>query len=326
MNKDLDDSLMGKNVVAVEERESVLQKKITNAEVVTMDDLISGLSKLAVDDKDTHAGFVDTLAKSLKAKTLTLEDSFRQIRNDVDDSLVSDLTTEVILSLKTKMESEAVFTDFIRHSGVDIFPTICGKELKGEELEAFLSEKDLLCIKPVPDLSDHVSKALANGESPDSILKHINTTVGDNICVSNLAPVVLEAALEKVLADKDKADTAALDPFHPLLHRILHVPFDLAMQTECAFVAQVAWYKKGAVKKVMKELFPALHDKAIISPEAFMEWKEDTKKEKKSKMKTLLAISSWLEEIKPKEEVFDDEGDEGDEEDEEYLHNPNLAF
>lgn len=327
MNQDLDDSLAGKTVVAVEELESTLQKKITNAEVVTMDDLINGLSKLAVDDNDTNAGFVDTMAKSLKAKTLTLEDSFRQIRGDVDDSLIANLTTEIILSLKTKMESEAVFTDFIRHSGVDIFPTICGKELKGEELEAFLTEKDLLCIKPVPDLSEHVSKALASGDSPDSILKHINSTVGETICVSNLGPVVLKAVLDKVLATKDKADTTAFDAFIPLLHRILHVPFDLAMQTECAFVAQVAWFEKGAVKKVMKELFPALHDKAIISAEAFMEWKEDTKKEKKSKMKTLLAISAWLQEIEPKEEYFDDEGDEGDEEDEdEYLQNPNLAF
>jgi len=326
VNKGLDESLAGQTVVAVEELESSLQKKITNAEVVTMGDLINGLSKLAIKDADTHTGFVDTMAKSLKAHSLTLEDSFRQIQNDIDESLVANLTTEIIVSLKIKMESEAVFTDFIR-ANTDILPVICGKELEGEELEAFLTEKDLLCIKPVPDLSEHVSKALADGESSDSILAHINKTVGDTICVSNLGPVVLKSVLEKVLVEKGKADTAAIDSFTPLFHRILHVPFDLGMQTECAFVAQLAWFEKGAVKAVMKELFPALHEKGIISAEAFMEWKEDTKKEKKSKMKTLLAISAWLEEIKPKEEVYDDdEGDEGDEdEQDEYLQNRNLT-
>jgi len=281
---------------------------------------VSGLHKVSLSSSSEQRGLVDVLAKSLVAKTLGLRECLQTIKADVKAELIPTLCTQMLQATLAKMD-EVQFTKYVRSCDIDVLGLICG-DMEEEEVKKFLTEKELLCIKPVPDLSNHVTTSLESGESPDTLLAHINKTVGP-VSVSSLGPFVMKVAMAKVLADIDNA-SAALQPYLALFNRILSEPLDLSMQKQCVFEAQLAWFAAGATKGVIKKVFIALHDTEIITPEAFMEWKEDTNQHKKSKMKSLLQTNSWLEEIKPVEETYEDEGDEGDEEEDEYLRNPNI--
>lgn len=326
VNRGLDEGLAGKVVVAVADSVSSLETAIKDTQPIEMGDLVSGLNKLSLSTASVQQGLVDVLAKSLVAKTLGLADCLRPMKADVESELISPLVTKVLQATLSKME-ELQFTEFVRRSGVDFLPLICGDKTD-EEVEKFLTEHGLLCIKPVPDMSDHVIKSLESGESPDTLLAHINKTAGP-VSVSALGPVVIKVVVAKILAGDVDAAAKTLEPYKALLFRILSEPEDLNMQKQCVFEAQLAWFEKGATKGVIKKVFIALYETEIISAVAFMEWKEDTnmkKAYKKSKMKALLQANSWLEEIRPVEEEYSDEGDEGDEEEDEYFVNNNLGM
>jgi hypothetical protein len=263
----------------------------------------------------------------LYAKTLTFKEAVDHLNDKMDNKTgdLANLMTEILQALQKKMGNEVEFGKFVKDDDVDILSVLTeGKDLDEKDLDKLLTSKDLLAIKPLPDLSKEVSSALSAGKSPAKVLEEINAKVGDKLSVSDLTGVVVDAAMAKVFEGKE-ADPKALEPFKPLLNRILVAPTDLAMQITAVFHVQLAWFAAGATKGLLKTLFITIFDMEVVSAEAFMGWKEDTRLHKKSKMKALLQVNGWLEEIKPKEEFEDeDEGDELEEEDE-YLVNPNMV-
>lgn len=314
VNRGLDDSLSAVSLVAFSEMETKLDKALKDTLTIETQDLEIGLSKLSVSGQ-TKKNLVDVLSKSLAARTVSLDDVIAQLQKSVTDD-VEDILTKALHEVLKKMGNEVVFAEFVNSAKADVLVVLCGGVLKDDALDKALTQKELFCLKPVPDLSEEIAAALAKGTPTTEILAHINKTIGETLSCSTLASTVLGSALGLVYAGEAKLDV--LKDHSELLTRILSVPVDMTAQVSCVFQAQQAWITAGAKKKGAAALFLALYETGIISPEAFVEWRDDMTQFKKTKIKALLEVSSWIVEIEPKEDYYSDEGDEGDEQEDAY--------
>jgi len=318
--REIDESLGGKTVT-VDKRTTKLELALLSLDPVTIKDLEEGLRKLDLSKVTEELSAL--LGRSLFTKSVSVDDVVKVCLMELDEAAPAVLLS-IFKVAKNKM-GERGLTEAVRDAEVDLLDAIA-EGVEGEALDKFLTEHGLLCIKRLPDISEEVEKALADGTAAADIVKLIADKVDAELSVVQLLSVATAGVFGMVFADKAAINAEALSKYAPLLERIVRQPTDEQAEVSLIFAAQQAWYEAGKDKVFAKELFPQLLELNLATPEAFITWRDDTQNRKtKGKMDMLLKINSWITEIEPREEY--DEGDEGDEEEEdEYLTNPNSEY
>jgi hypothetical protein len=292
---------------APSDTKSKLVKTIEDKESVADKVLKKDIAKYIKSEED-RAELIDCLAKSVFVKVLMLADMVATLQEKVPEE-VSPIVVGVLQFLKDK-KGEVLLNKILVHSKLDVVAVIADK-LEDEALDAFLIEKDLLCLKPVPDLSVDIKKALSAGSTPTDVLKLINDKIDDKLSAAVMASAVADALGAAIF----KATPPAIElikEWSPLLKRVLcTVKEDVAAQVEALIALQTAWNTAKLPKAVIKPIFEAMHEHVGIGHEGFTAWKVDTSKVSPGKMKALLQVNSWVESIVP---VVAVEGEEDEEE------------
>lgn len=283
------------------------------------------------------------IVRSVVQNTLTLQQVLSALPIADDDSEVepSELMLEILKAYQ-KRTSERELLDLVKKADVhtkilDIITASASSssssstsssssstKLDDSTLDSFLSTHELLILKPVADLSQPVSDLLSSSKhDAAAALELINNTVGNSkIALPYLVPCVSTALLSALFADKSATsiDSTLIVKYAPLLRRVIgnddHAAVTLLTD------AQNRWFKAGAAKGHIKQAFQALHANKIISPYELLTWRDQKDTKSQSKPKTLLQVSSWIDEIQPKQRE-PEEDEEVEEEDYGIESNPN---
>lgn len=194
-----------------------------------------------------------------------------------------------------------------------------------EETDAFLLEQGLYFLKPVPDITDEVNKALGANTDPDALLELINSKVDASQSPSELAPIITEHVLSLVFESKNEPNLEIISVWAPVLIRC---ESDAGAEAQVLFAAQRCWYRAGGQRKFIRPLFEKLYDTKVVSFDGLAIWRDDrTKSNSKGKAQALLGCNNWITEITPPEpEEEEDEEEDEEEVIDEYLRNPNSEF
>ena len=106
------------------------------------------------------------------------------------------LVIGVLLFLKNK-KGEAVLKKMVKKSKLDFMPVIC-PDMDEEAFTAFLTEKDLLCMVPVPDLSSDIGKMLSDGGDVAAVLAKVNESIAPELSAASLADVLADQLMLRV--------------------------------------------------------------------------------------------------------------------------------
>jgi len=196
----------------------------------------------------------------------------------------------------------------------------------------FLTTKELLCLFPVPDLTESVLSLLEKGKSANEILTHINGSVDEKMKVPYLLTPVASFIVTKASKEK-KFNMGVLTSYTPLLQRV--IANDSVCELKFIYVVQ-----NGVTKDEVKSVFEKIHSEKLASSESFILWKDDLpdltikgNKESIAKKRSILSkVFGWLERLQTEIRIAIEgpppaEGEEEEEEEEdEYLSNPNKEF
>jgi hypothetical protein len=210
-------------------------------------------------DRDT---LIEGLAKSVFAKVLIFADMVATLKEKVSEE--ASAIVVAVLQWLFSAKGEVILMKILVHSKMDVI-AIIATGLEGDALDSFLIEKDLLCLKPVPDLSVDIKKALAAGDSPADVLKLINSKIDDKLSAAIMVPAVTEALGLAIF----KATPPAIDQielYAPLLKRVL-APKDLVAQKDALLVLTGAWNTAKLPKGVIKSIFEAMQQHVGIGHE-----------------------------------------------------------
>lgn len=292
-----------------EDKSSRLDRALKEKDTVSKDDLSEGLGKLKL-SKESKSQLSLVLSKSVISKTLSLQDMVSTLQNAVPDS-TADVVLEALKSLKKKY-SDQELVKLVETSGLDMLGVLAAGK-KGNALEAFLKEHQLLFLMPVSELTLHIVKLLADPSSSlDAVLAHINKEIDITQSAAFLSSAVGAAMAAAVFISPEKPDLESLSKYSNVIKRVTAQPaINAQAQASILFSLQHAWSDAKMPKGVLKSLFEKLHKNGIIVWEGFDSWKEDRANKTANKPKALVQVNSFLESIKPKElEEGDDEGDE----------------
>jgi len=322
-----------KKVIPVEETKNVLEIALQDQKTVDIKQLTQGLGKLQL-DAAKRSDLANVLAKSLIDKTVALLSMISTLEEEREEDEVSGIVIEVLQSFKQKKGENSLLA-LVKDK--NILAVIASKKV-GKQLDTFLTEKDLVCLIPVPDLTDDVSKFLSEGKPPNEILSFLQSKVDSKLNLSKLALPVLSHVLKEMEVETKAPKLDAIDKYVDLLKRVVGND----RETEVKMIYTVL---NATERDVLKSVFAKLCVLKICSVESFLDWRDDTKLSKESKetqqkkKAVLVKVNDWLSEIEtalkkeqegedhPDGEASDDEGVEDEEEEEdEFLVNPNLEF
>lgn len=299
---EVDESLTKKGVVSLAQKQSPLEQAVEDNQTITADQLADSVSRLKLDG-GRAADYGNVLAKSLIDGKVSLADLVAK---------TPALVLETLVALKNKKSDkfvlEAVKAAQAADAKLDVAALI-GGERKGADLDSFLESRGLLILKPVPDLTAGIAADLAAGAQPDAVLATINAAVDPKLAPGlGVTNAVAAHVFAQVYATAGKADLSVLPAWSSLLGR---VATDGDAQLRLLFEAQAAWFKAGAAKAVLKELFVALHAAKLVAALVYDAWRNDmVEKSKNGKSKALLQVHAWITDVQPK--LRPSELDEGD--------------
>jgi len=255
------------------------------------------------------------LARSLYEGTIPFAATVDVLQTKVPSEASSALIT-ALQAIKQKKGDEKLLA-MIEASQVDVLDVIA-KDLTPDEVEQLLTEKNLLCLKPVSPLDQHVTKCLNEGKmSTDAILDYINKNTEAKQSLSSLGTIIGNKMGELIFSDPSKADLEPITQYSKLLKRVVSQPkADPRGMANVLSAVQNAWSNAKMPKGALKPIFEKLHSSKIIAWEGFEHWRDDRDNRAPNKPKALVQVNSFLDSIQPKLEEEEDEGDEGDEEEE----------
>jgi len=315
-----------------------LESAIAENEPVDSSKLGQGLARIPLESESQISNLAEILAKSLIEKHLALSYMLILLR-DKRPSEAGNIALHVLKIVQSKKGDQTLLTmvnkanaKFDKSSLITLITH--PKELNDSQLADFLLEHDLLCLKPVPDITLTIANALQENQSPSQILNLITEQVDEKVKVSYLAETVVSHILPLVVGQSQATDKKGIatpnldiiDSYLPLLKRI--IANDKDTQLKVIYIIQ---NKTSA--GMVRSIFDRVHRIGICSGESFLTWRDDTnltkdKELQKIKKNTLIKVNSWLTDIEtalnkveeaPKdEEVVPDE----EEEEDEYLKKP----
>jgi hypothetical protein len=197
----------------------------------------------------------------------------------------------------------------------DLLAALGVAALSPADRDAWLQERGLLCLRPSESVALLLGQALKDGKGHDALLalirEHSKNTAADRQLV---AQTVAASVFARVAAEGSAdASLAALQAELPLLKAVAP---SASTQQVLMFALQAALCSAKATKAVTLALFKALYDARVLTPQAVMAWKENTKDKTPGKQQALLAIfklTTQAEQELPKEPVQAPSDDEDDE-------------
>lgn len=222
-----------------EQQVSKLAQALKEQDAISVDDLTSGLSQIKL-SKNSQAQLAEVLGKSVFSKTISLQETVTALQQAIPRETAA-LVVEALQSL-TKKNSEQIVTQIVSSSKVELFSVIA-PGLTDAALEAFLTEKGLLFLLPVSDVTRQVAKSLAEGkESVDAVLAYINKEIDVKLSAASLASTVGAASAAAIFLNPEKADLEIISKFSKLIKRVTAQPSSDAMaQAAILFAMQNAW-------------------------------------------------------------------------------------
>jgi len=296
---EVDESLK-KGVVSLAQKQSPLEQAVEDNQTITADQLSESVARLKL---DRAAEYGNVLAKSMIDGKVSLKDLVAK---------TPALVLETLVALKNKKSDKFVLELVKAAQAADAqldVAALIGGERKGADLDSFLESRGLLILKPVPDLTAGIAADLSAGAKADAVLATINASVDPKLAPGlGVTNAVAAHVFSQVYATAGKADLSVLPAWSSLLSR---VATDADSQLRVLFEAQAAWFKAGAAKAVLKELFVALHAAKLVNALVFDAWRNDmVEKSKNGKSKALLQVHAWITDVQPK--LRPSELDEGD--------------
>lgn len=298
------------NVVDITKQGSALKQAMDQKDTVDAAKLEGNLEALDLSDADVLESLSLVLAKSIIKATLTGDELAAAMQSDLTDAQVSQVLESMCLKIKS-LEGNTALVKMVSGTQADLASLVSGGKT-GDDLDAFLREKDMMDLLPVPNVTDDVMASLKAGDAPEKTLKVVTDGVDAKLSVSYLCEPVTAFVMDKVLADAKNPDLDVVAAYGPLLQRA--AARDVEAQIDLIFQVSTAWAKAGKVGATCKKIFMAFHEAGVISGEAFVAWKESTRKDK-NKMQVLLKLSMWVTEIAPKPVVEEYDEDEDEDED-----------
>jgi len=317
----VDESLTKKGVVSMAQKQTPLEVAVANNSVLESDDaLADSLARLNLErsKEDQINEYANVLAKSLIDGKVTLAKLVQTTRGGSASASAAasksapSLLLATLVAFKNK-KSDKQLLELVRGAeaadkakALDVVKAL--SSASGAELDSFLESHGLLVLKPVPDLGEAVSAQLASGAAPDAVLAAINKDVDSKLSPgTNVINAVAKHVATLVYANAGKADLSVLPTWAPLLRRVAPAS-DADAQLRVLFESQGAWFRAGATKALLKELFLGLFDAKLVQAEVYDAWRNDTTfKNKDGKSKALLQVHSWITDIQPKPKPGEDE-------------------
>jgi len=317
----VDESLTKKGVVSMAQKQTPLEVAVANNSVLESDDaLADSLARLNLErsKEDQINEYANVLAKSLIDGKVTLAKLVQTTRGGSASASAAasksapSLLLATLVAFKNK-KSDKQLLELVRGAeaadkakALDVVKAL--SSASGAELDSFLESHGLLVLKPVPDLGEAVSAQLASGAAPDAVLAAINKDVDPKLSPgTNVINAVAKHVATLVYANAGKADLSVLPTWAPLLRRVAPAS-DADAQLRVLFESQGAWFRAGATKALLKELFLGLFDAKLVQAEVYDAWRNDTTfKNKDGKSKALLQVHSWITDIQPKPKPGEDE-------------------
>eukprot|EP00954_Amorphochlora_amoebiformis_P025117 1370975-Amorphochlora_amoeboformis.AAC.1 len=270
--------------------------------------LKSGLKKLDLNDDTQGEKLAVCLAKSLKEEKLSLD--------QVDAALLKEAQSEGVASrllaitfAKLKIENggeekgEESVTKFIADSKFNALEALRRKKTNAQMTE-FLKKYGLEFLKGGPDLASVIQAALDEGQKPEEIVAAIDAIAGEGDDVSICTRAVADHVANKVFSkDSKQPQLVVLKTFVPLLKR--------CTKDNLTASVQGAWFKvMKSNRDFALDVFKRVHDLKICSHEEFEAWRADRKDKTKGKPQCLLAVFSFLSELKAKNKPVEPDYDE----------------
>lgn len=316
-NVEIDESLTKKGVVSIAQRVSALEAAVEDNQTITADQLADSLGRIKIESikAETASEFGNVLAKSLIDNKLTLAALISKLTAgkasasaasaaSASSAQAPSLLLTTLVAFKGKKGDKALL-ELVNaaqkaEAGLDVCALLSGG-LKAKDLDAFLNSRDLLILKPVPDLTAEVAASLAAGDKPEKILASIAAAVDPKLAPGlGVTNAVASHVFGLVFATAGKADLAVLAAWSPLLARVAP-SFDADAQLRLLFEAQLAWFKAGATKALLKDTFVALFDAKLVGALVYDAWRNDlVEKSKNGKLKAMLQVQAWITDIQPK--------------------------
>ena len=319
LSDDLENAVL---VGDISDRTTTLESCILDRkEVASIEDLTTSLKRLDVSTLDEE-GLIVVLQKTVQAKTVTMTDMLATLKENTKTADEASNVLTKVFSTLSRANGEMYLRNLV--SDLDYLSTL-SNNLDGEALSTYLETNDLYFLKPMDDLS----KTIDLTGTAAATLTFINGKVDEKLPVDYLTTMVVEEALTRVFKDTKNIDMKVFSEFAPLIARC--VQGEIALQTDIVFMVQQAWFKAGADKSTIKNIFKELYDLEIVTFPAFQSWRENTKNKAKGKLQCLLKVNNFLDEItppEPREEYDEDEeyDEEEEEQEDDYLQNPNAEW
>ena len=316
-NVEVDESLTKKGVVSIAQRITPLEAAVEDNQTITADQLADSLGRIKIESikEQTAADFGNVLAKSLIDNKISLVALISKLTvgkaassaasaASASSAQAPSLLLSTLVAFKGKKGDKALL-ELVNaaqkaEAGLDVSALLSGG-LKGKDLDAFLDSRGLLILKPVPDLTADVTASLAAGDKPEKILESISAAVDPKLAPGlGVTNAVASHVFGLVFAIAGKADLSALSAWTPLLSRVAP-SFDAEAQLRLLFEAQLAWFKAGATKALLKDTFVALFESKLVGPLVYDAWRNDlVEKSKNGKLKAMLQVQAWITDIQPK--------------------------
>eukprot|EP01083_Nonionella_stella_P059451 155517_1 len=243
----------------------------------------------------------------------------------------------VVLAADFFVEAREVFGDrklarLVKQSKLDVLKYL---GLQADEAADWFDAKGLSCLKEKVDVAKLVKHATSTHGRAGDILKILkdNSTEGEAF-EPEVMFVLGESVFGKFFVSFDKSEEDAKSVLEEYSECLKEVCCEEIDESNLLLAVQRARIQAKWKKAPFKAAFEQLHASGLVAYESFERWRHANPSQaadKKSKMKALLAVNSFLSDIAPRyksedeeEEEESDEDDEGSSSGDSLEENPNY--
>lgn len=313
------------NLISADQMRSPLEVAIDEHRDISSKELTASMKRLDLDVTPV-ADAALILCNSLHDKKFTAAQLRTAVKTSNDVKAASSVLLATAKAVQAKGKATIallIATDADKQELV----TLIGGGRTGDALNQFFLSEELSFLAE-DEAVTQLTSLLASGADVATVLASL--PAGQS---PQLKPVVVTALIER-LFDGKTLNLSVMDDFASVLARCKEeeVKFNpdaeegedtgpssasiaarVALEVDILFAAQLVWFRAGAVKANIKQIFIKFYDLGVVSFEGFAEWRDDRKRGSKNKKPiALLAVVNWITDITPEPEEDDEE--EADEE------------